>query len=112
MGLVSGIIRLQYLQQMQLDLEYKVQTLTQTKMQLSSQGVELVTVGSDLEPDSPEVKRLEARRQKLELMEKKIDAEILKYQNLLKMAETEMQSAQKIVDNSIKRSFSYGGGGQ
>jgi DNA repair ATPase RecN len=110
MGLVSGIIRLQYLAQTQLDLEYKLQTLSQTKMQLASQGFELVSIGSDLDPDSPEVKRLETRRQKLELMEKKIDAEILKYQNMLKMAETEMQSAQKIVDNSIKRSFSYAGG--
>jgi len=108
MGLVSGIIRLQTLKDMQLDLEYKIQTLSQTKMQLASQGFELVTIGSDLDPESPEVKQLEQRRQKLQLMEKKIDAEMLKHQNMLKMAEAEIESAQKIVDNSIKRSFSYG----
>ena len=108
MGLVSGIIRLQTLKDMQLDLEYKIQTLSQTKMQLASQGFELVTIGTDLDPESPEVKQLEQRRQKLQLMEKKIDAEVLKHQNMLKMAEAEIESAQKIVDNSIKRSFSYG----
>ncbi|HBG49123.1 MAG TPA: hypothetical protein DDW90_06405 [Cyanobacteria bacterium UBA9971] len=108
MGLVSGIIRLQTLKEMELDLEYKIQTLSQTKMQLASQGFELVTIGSDLDPESPEVKQLEQRRQKLQLMEKKIDAEMLKHQNMLKMAEAEIESAQKIVDNSIKRSFSYG----
>ena len=108
MGLVSGIIRLQTLKDMELDLEYKIQTLSQTKMQLASQGFELVTIGSDLDPESPEVKQLEQRRQKLQLMEKKIDAEMLKHQNMLKMAEAEIESAQKIVDNSIKRSFSYG----
>ncbi|OGH99775.1 MAG: hypothetical protein A2039_06815 [Candidatus Melainabacteria bacterium GWA2_34_9] len=108
MGLVSGIIRLQTLKEMELDLEYKIQTLSQTKMQLASQSFELVTIGTDLDPESPEVKQLEQRRQKLQLMEKKIDAEVLKHQNMLKMAEAEIESAQKIVDNSIKRSFSYG----
>jgi len=108
MGLVSGIIRLQTLKEMQLDLEYKIQTLSQTKMQLASQSFELVTIGTDLDPESPEVKQLEQRRQKLQLMEKKIDAEMLKHQNMLKMAEAEIESAQKIVDSGIKRSFSYG----
>lgn len=108
MGLVSGIIRTIYLQQQQLDLEFKLQTLTQSKMQLSSQSFELVTIGNDLDPESAEVKHLEMRREKLNLMEKKIDMEIARVQNMLKMVETEMQSSQKIVDNNIKRSFSYG----
>lgn len=107
MGLVSGIIRLQQLKNMEMDLEFKIQTLTQTKMQLAAQGFELIEIGTDLDPESPELKHLEQRRQKLELIEKKIDNEILKHQNMLKMIEAETQSAQKIVDNSIKRSFSY-----
>lgn len=108
MGLVSGIIRLTRLKDMQLDLEFKLQTLSQTKMQLATQGCDLVSIGTDLDPESPEAKQLEQRRQKLQLIEKKIDAEMNKYQNMLKMAEAEIESAQKIVDNSVKRSFSYG----
>jgi len=108
MGLVSGIVRLQYLKMLQLDLEDKVQTLAETKTHLAAQGEELVSIGTDLDPDSPEVRHLEQRRQKLQIMEKKIDAEMLKYQTQMKMTEAEMQSAQSMVDNSIKRSFTYG----
>lgn len=107
MGLVSGIIRLQYLKEMELDLEYKIQTLTQTKMQLSSQALDLETIGTDLDPGSPEVKHLENRREKLHLIEKKIDAEVLRHQTMLRMAQTEIESAQKIVDKSIERIFKY-----
>lgn len=110
MGLVSGVIRLIFLKQSQLDAEYKLMTLSQTKMNLAAQGEELVSIGTDLDPDSPEMKHLEGRRRKLELMEKRIDAEILKYQGKLKMCEVEMQSVEKIIDNSIQRSFSYGTG--
>lgn len=106
MGLVSGIIRLTYLKQSQLDLEYKLQTLTQSKTQLASQSYEIVSIGNDLDPESPEVKHLEMRRERLNLMEKKIDLEISRTQNMLKMVEAEVESSQKIVDNSIKRSFS------
>ena len=108
MGLVTGIIRLQFLRQRELDLEFKIQTLTETKMHLAEQSFELVSIGTDLDPDSPEAKHLETRRKKLQIMEKKIDAEILKCQNMLKMISTESQSAQNIIDRSIQRNFSYG----
>jgi hypothetical protein len=42
-------------------------------------------------------------------MEKKLEHELLRYQTLLKAVNTEIQSAQKIVDSSIKSFFSYGG---
>lgn len=110
MGLFSGIIRLTYLQQQQLDLEYKIQDLSSTKIRVSERAVNLVTIGNDLDPESPEYKALEARREKLQLMEKKLDRELTRYQTLLKAVNVEIQSAQKIVDSSIKRFFSYGGG--
>jgi predicted nuclease with TOPRIM domain len=111
MGLVSGVIRLQYLKQREMDLEFKLQELMQTKNELASQGLELTTVGTELDPESPEIKHLEFKKKNLERMEKQLDLEIQKYQTMLKMSSTEMQSAQGIVDNSIKRSFSYGNGG-
>lgn len=108
MGLVSGILRLNYLKQMQLDLEYKIQNLTQTRVQLLSQGEELLSVGTDLDPDSPEMKHLEQRRQKLQLMEKRIQAEFDRTQGMLKMVEEEIKSAEQIVQNATARSFKYG----
>ncbi|HSA07625.1 MAG TPA: hypothetical protein P5556_10665 [Candidatus Gastranaerophilales bacterium] len=110
MGLFTGLLRLAYLKQEELTLEYRIQTLSATKIQVADRAVNLVTIGSDLDPQSPEYKTMEARREKLLLMEKKLDQELLRYQTLLKAVSAEVQSAQKIVDNSIKRFFSYGGG--
>ncbi len=108
MGLFSGLIRLAYLKQRQLNIEYKIQDLAAAKVRLSERSVELVTIGNDLDPESPEYKSLEARREKLELMERRLDQEKLKYDTLLKAINVEIESAQKIVDNSVKRFFTYG----
>jgi len=110
MGLFSGIIRLAYLKQEKLSLEYRIQTLSLTKMRVAERSVTLVNIGSDLDPESPEFKTLEARREKLNLMEKRLEQEMVKYEALLKSVNTEIQSAQKIVDSNIKLFFSYGGG--
>ena len=108
MGLLTGIIRLTYLKQRELSLQYKIQKLSATKMNLADRAVNLVTIGNDLDPESPEYKSLEARKEKLHLMEKKLENELLRYQTLLKAVNVEIQSAQKIVDSSIKSFFSYG----
>jgi len=55
----------------------------------------------------PAVKQLEARRDKLIILEKKLDLQMQEYQNRLKMVDAEMQSAQGAVDSAIQRSFTY-----
>jgi hypothetical protein len=107
MGLFTGLIRLQYLNIRRLDLEYKVQTISMTAAQLALRSADLVTIGNDLDPDSAEYRRLESRREKLHLMEKRLEAELLKYNTLLKSVNAEIESAQKIVDTSIKRLCTY-----
>jgi len=111
MGLITGIIRVQLLKMREMDLTDKIQGLTQTQMQLADQGSSLVSISSDLEPDSPEYRMLEARKHKLHVMEKKIEAELTRNQTMLKMVEAEIDSAQQVVDKSIKRACVYGGGG-
>ena len=56
MGLVVSQIRLLYLQQQRLDLEYKIQLITQTKMGLSKATSDLMEVGNDYDPESPTTK--------------------------------------------------------
>ena len=107
MGLLTGIVRLVYLKQKQLTLQYKVQQLSTAKMHVSEKAVNLVTIGNDLEPDSPEYKTLEARKQKLHMMEKRMERELTRHRTLLKMVDAEIKSAQKIVDSSIKSQFTY-----
>lgn len=75
-------------------------------MTLSQSMADLLTFGSSLDPDSPEMKSIERRRQMLAAYEKKIDAEIQQYQNRRKMAEGILQTATRNVDNAIQRGFS------
>lgn len=111
MSLVSSQIRQLFLIFRQHDLEYKIQLISETKMGLANSVNALLNVGTDLDPDSPEMKKLQLRKQKLAQLEKKLDAELVVYQNQLKMVETEQESVRRMLDRNIKHSFSYGGGG-
>lgn len=111
MGLISGIIRLQFLKMRELELSNRIQTLTQTQAQLVDQSASMVSIASELDPGSPEARLLEARREKLVSMEKKLVAELTRQQNMLKMVETEIESAQQLVDKAIQRACRYSSGG-
>ncbi len=108
MGLLTGQDRLIYLKLYKNELENKIQLITQTQLQLSQNVMEFETlVGSELEVDSPEVKLLMAKQQKLKQIEKKLDIAVTRYQNSLKAVNQEIESAQRLVDHEIKTSFSY-----
>lgn len=106
MGLASNQLRLLYLTLFKSDLEYRVQLVTQTKLHLSNSMNGLIDAGNDLDPDSPEMKLLEQRRQRLQITEKKLDAEIERNKTLLNAINTEVQAAEKFVQESAK-SFNY-----
>ena len=80
MGLITSQIRLLYLQQQRLDLEYKIQLITQTKMGLS---------------------------QSVSVLEQKLDMQMLQYQSRLKMIDAEYQSCLGMIDKNIQSSFTY-----
>lgn len=90
------------------DLEFKIQTIMQTKIQLADSVNSLMDVGTDMDPESPTLKILEQRRQKLLLVEKKLDASLQRYQTQLKSTEASIQGLKKTVDKNIKLSFSGG----
>ncbi|GBF23254.1 hypothetical protein tpqmel_0658 [Candidatus Gastranaerophilus sp. (ex Termes propinquus)] len=100
-------MRLAYLNNYRLDLEYKMTLVSTAKLELSTSINDLLNVGTDLEPDSPEVKALEKRRERLYLVEKKLDEQMNRYQTQLKMVEAEMQQCQQSVDKNIQ--YTYGG---
>lgn len=108
MGLIVSQIRLMYLQQQRLDLEYKVQLITQTKMGLSKSVSDLMEVGNDYDPESPTTKMLQQRQAKLKVLEQKLDQQLEQYNIRLKMIDQEYQSAQGMLDKNIQSSFSYG----
>ena len=108
MGLIVSQIRLMYLQQARLDLEYKIQLITQTKMGLSQSVSDLMQVGNDYDPESPTTKMLQQRQAKLKVLEQKLDQQMAQYQTRLKMIDTEYESARAMLDKNIQSSFSYG----
>lgn len=103
MGLFSGTIQLAALQQRELDLEYRIQSLQSESSRITESAINLVKIGDALDPESPEYKKIQQRREKLHLLEKKIAQDILRYQTLLKLVETQKDTAQKMVDSGIKR---------
>lgn len=107
MGLLTSQIRLMYLQQQRLDLEYKIQLITQTKMGLSQSVSDLMQVGNDYDPESPPTKLLQQRQAKLKVLEQKLDMQMQEYQNRLKMIDAEYDSCQSMMDKNIQSSFKY-----
>ncbi len=107
MGLLTSQIRLMYLQQQRLDLEYKIQLITQTKMGLSQSVSDLMQVGNDYDPESPTTKLLQQRQARLKVLEQKLDMQMQEYQNRLKMIDAEYDSCQSMMDKNIQSSFKY-----
>ena len=100
MGLLTASMRMAYLNSTKLDLEYKIQLVSQAKSDLSAQSMELVNAGTDLDPNSPVVKQLEARKERLHMLEKKLDQQMLQYQSRLALVESEFKSAQKMFQSN------------
>lgn len=109
MALASNEIRQQQALAMIHDLDNMIGRLSTMKMNLVNTSTDLLSLGSTLDPDSPEMKVIERRRQQLAAYEKKIDAEIQIYQNRRKKAEAILQNSTQKVKEAIERM--YGGKG-
>ena len=107
MGLLTSQIRLMYLQQQRLDLEYKIQLITQSKMGLSQSVSDLMQVGNDYDPESPVSIQLQQRQAKLKVLVHILDMQMQEYQNRLKMIDAEDESCQAMMDKNIQSSFKY-----
>ena len=108
MGLINSSIRVAMLASQKFDLEYKIMLVTQAQMNMQQSVTDLMQVGSDYsDPDSPVVKQLKQREQKLQQLEKKLEMQKAQYQARLDMVMTELESAKKMRDQSIKTTFSY-----
>lgn len=107
MGLITSSYRMMYLKAYQLTLETKIQWIASAKMELVASSSEIMALGNDLDPENPAVKQLEARRDKLAILEKRLDMQMQEYQNRLQMVQAEYQSCKEAVNKAINESFSY-----
>ena len=92
MGIVTQTVGQQKYIAMQMDLEYKINLIHETKLSLTNSLNELVNVGSDLDPSNPMVKQLQARQEKLHQLEKKLDMQLQMYQTQLQLVQQNMQA--------------------
>ena len=107
MGLITSTYRMMYLTAYKLTLEQKIQWIATAKMELMASSDEIMALGNDLDPENPAVKQLESRRDKLALLEKRLDMQMQEYQLRMQAVDTELRSCDQAVKSSIERSFSY-----
>ena len=107
MGMATSQLRLMQLLLHRLDLEYKVQLISEAKMNLSKAASDILNVGTDLDSNDPMLKKLQARKDRLNVVEKQLDAQMAQYNNKLKMINAEYDSCKNMLDQNISRSFKY-----
>ena len=107
MGFITGSIRLFYLTQLKSDLEYKLMLINEAKLDAARSVNELMNVGTDLDSESPVIKNMKARREKMRLIEKEFEAKEKEYVNKLKAVEQEIGQVQGLIDKDIQNSFKY-----
>ena len=92
MGIVTQTVGQQKYIGMQKDLEYKIDLIKEAKLNLTMSMTELVNVGTDLDPSNPMVKQLQARKEKLHQLEKKLDMQLQMYETQLQIVQQNMSS--------------------
>lgn len=113
MGLIASSMRLQTLIAYKNQLEMRIQSVTESMVGLQGQVDELVTIGADLDPDSDALKELKVKKERLNLIEKKLEMQQKQFQTQLEAINQEIQSCQQMVMNNIQSGmFSYTMGGR
>lgn len=108
MGLINSTIRLNMLIAQRLDLEYKIQLITQSQMTLAQSVSDLMQVGTDYnDPNSPMAKMLQQRQAKLQVLEQRLVQQMNQYKSRLEMVNTEIESCTSMRDKNIEIAFKY-----
>ena len=96
-----------YLTAYKLTLETKMQWISSAKMELAASAADVLALGNDLDPENPAVKQLEAKRDKLVVLEKRLDIQQQEYQMRLDMIDKELESCEKALGKALENSFRY-----
>lgn len=102
MGLILGQTTKEQLIGYKNQLEAKKMSIMQAKMTLSESVSDLANVGNDMDPESPVVKQLEQRKQRLNLLEKELDKQMEEIEVRLKMVEGNIKAADEMINSALK----------
>ena len=113
MGLIASSMRLLTLTAYKNELEIRIQSVTENLIGLQSQTDELVSIGADLDPDSDALKELKVKKERLNLIEKKLEMQQKQFQTQLEAVNQEIQSCQQMLVGNIQSGiFGYSLGGR
>src|SRR5574344_1999877 len=105
MGLLIASARKHQLIMYKNELENKISLIQEAKMNLTKACKDLTPVGTDLDPDSPVVKELNKRKERLNLLEQKLDAQLSEYTEDLKMVEAQIEGCDKMFADGVRDTF-------
>jgi hypothetical protein len=105
MGILVAASRAMYLTGARNDLEYKIQLINTARLNLMNEMNSLTANGADLDPESPEVKIMEQRRQRLMLIDKKLEMEMQQYQSQLQMVQSEEEGVRTSFQKNVERAY-------
>ena len=105
--LITDVLRLRQLRGRQMDLKFKIQQIVTEKSNLVNSGNDLMKVGTDYDPESPVMKRLQQRQAKFKILEEQLDQKMQEYQIELQMVEAEYKSCKERLAGEIQEEMSY-----
>lgn len=103
MGVLVSATRLMYLTGQRHDLEYQIDLINSSRANILASINTMIPNGADMEPDSPEVKLLEQRKQRLMLIDKKLEQDLMHAQTKLDMLNAEEQKVQRKLQEQTQR---------
>ena len=108
MGLVASTMRLLTLTAQKNQLEMRIQSVTENLAGLQAEINDLVSIGADLDADSDALKDLKAKKERLNLVEKKLEMMQKQFQAQLEAVNQEIQGCQQMLSGNIQSGiFSY-----
>ena len=107
MGYVTDSIRLRQLSGERRDLKFKIQQIAMTKQELSNINDDLMKPGTTYDPNSPVMKTLQERQEKIKILEDKLAQEMEDYSLKLKTVEAERSAILGRLPEEISEEFSY-----
>lgn len=105
MGILTSTYGLNYQLNERANCESKISDCEKKTLDLSNTINELANVQSDLPKDSPELKALEARVKRLQVLAGQLEQQKTKHQNKLQIIEKEIQKHQQDFSNSVNRFY-------
>ena len=110
MGVLAATMRLMTLTATKNNLEFRQLTLTEKMATLSAQVADNEEFMGDLDPESPEMKTMNAEKRRLNEYEKKLQMQLQAIDARLRQVMAEIQACQNMLNADIQQSglFTYG----